>query len=288
MCGWFMDNEQAASVEGRRIRGFDGLRAIAFLLVFASHKIDFAHANSFGDAGVWLFFVLSGFLITRILARSRADIEKGLSSVQHSLGAFYLRRTARIFPPYYLLLAAISMYALFKPIEYFEGPEKSAYLLYYTNILVADRNAWIGDFGHFWSLAVEEQFYLLFAPLVLLLPRKNTIGVCLAILLAGVAAKIALEVRDAPPVAIDVDSLVNFALLGLGGAIGLSVSRTAPKWPCSGVAQLVVLCAYLALPAAFGTWPEIWPLFGKLSAILGRVFTLSNIQWPEDLVCSCS
>ena len=53
-------DQESAFIRTGRIRGFDGLRAIAFLLVFGSHKIDFAHADSSGDIGVWLFFVLSG------------------------------------------------------------------------------------------------------------------------------------------------------------------------------------------------------------------------------------
>jgi peptidoglycan/LPS O-acetylase OafA/YrhL len=267
-------------MEGGRIRGFDGLRAIAFLLVFASHKIDFAHADSYGDVGVWLFFVLSGFLITRILARSRAEIESGLSTVPNRLGRFYLRRTARIFPPYYLILALFAVGSLFVPIDNFGRSEKLAYLLYGTNILIAVRGYWVGDFGHFWSLAVEEQFYLLFAPLVLLVPRRHTMSVCLAVMSAGIATKIVLEARHASAVSIDVSSLINFVLLGIGGVMGLSASRPAPKWLSSGSAQVAVLCLYLAMPAAFGTSSQIWPLLGKLSAVLVGVllFQIFNGQ----------
>jgi peptidoglycan/LPS O-acetylase OafA/YrhL len=254
--------------EEQRIRGFDGLRAIAFLLVFVSHKINFDGADSFGDVGVWLFFVLSGFLITRILARSRTEIESGLATVPNNLGRFYLRRTARIFPPYYLVLAFFAAVALFIPIEHFTRSEKAAYLLYGTNILIAVRGVWVGDFGHFWSLAVEEQFYLIVAPLVLLVPRQRTLSVCVALIILGVTTKIVLEAMHASAVSIDVNSLINFALIGLGGAIGLNASRWTPRWLSSGAAQLVVLCLYLALPAAFGARAEIWPLLGKLSAIL--------------------
>src|ERR1700677_2859176 len=108
----------AAGERVGRIRGFDGLRAIAFLLVFVSHKVYFAHATCVGDIGVWLFFVLSGFLITTILARSRCEIEEGCSSIYGSLWRFYLRRVARIFPTYYLLLALVAVISIAIPIDY--------------------------------------------------------------------------------------------------------------------------------------------------------------------------
>jgi peptidoglycan/LPS O-acetylase OafA/YrhL len=259
---------QSFATWGDRIRGFDGLRAIAFLLVFVSHKINFGNADSFGDVGVWLFFVLSGFLITRILARSRTEVESGSSTFANSLNRFYLRRTARIFPPYYLLLVFFAGAALFTPIDYFGWSEKLAYVFYCTNILVAHRSQWIGDFGHFWSLAIEEQFYLAFAPLVLLTPRRHTMSVCLAIISLGCATKIALEARHASAVSIDVNSVVNFALLGYGGVIGLSASRPAPKWLIGGTAQCAVLCLYLSLPTALGSRPHVWPMLGKLSAVV--------------------
>jgi peptidoglycan/LPS O-acetylase OafA/YrhL len=271
-------DQEPAFIRAGRIRGFDGLRAVAFLLVFGSHKIYFAHADSFGDVGVWLFFVLSGFLITRILAGSRSEIENGLATVPNSLGRFYLRRTARIFPPYYLLLAFLGAASLFVPIDYFGTSEKLAYLLYGTNILIAARSQWIGDFGHFWSLAVEEQFYLVFAPLVLLAPRRHTVGVCLGVMSVGIVTKIVLEIANASPVSIDVNSLINFALIGMGGAVGLNASRPAPKWFIGGSAQVTVLGLYVAFPVAFGTWPHLWPLLGRLSAVLVGVLLFQIFQ----------
>jgi peptidoglycan/LPS O-acetylase OafA/YrhL len=271
-------NQEPTSSQAGRIRGFDGLRAIAFLLVFGSHKIYFAHADSFGDVGLWLFFMLSGFLITRILARSRSEIENGLATVSDRLGRFYLRRTARIFPPYYLLLVFLALASLFVPVDYFDTSEKLAYLLYGTNVLIAARSQWIGDFGHFWSLAVEEQYYVAFAPLALLAPRRHTVSVCLAMVSVGIATKIVLEFANASPVSIDVNSLINFALIGLGGAIGLNAGRPAPKRLIGGSAQVAVLGLYVALPAAFGTWPHLWPLCGRLSAVLVGALLLQIFQ----------
>jgi peptidoglycan/LPS O-acetylase OafA/YrhL len=275
-----MAKDQAGAKEVRRIRGFDGLRAIAFLLVFMSHKTHIPNAEQFGDIGVWMFFVLSGFLITRILARSREEIESGLSTLSDSLFHFYTRRSARIFPPYYFLIAGITLLSFFLSIDHFGIREKLAYFFYGTNVFVAAHQHWVGDFGHFWSLAVEEQFYLLFAPLVLLSPRRNTIGVCLSIIIIGIAAKILLETGGSSAIAIDVNSLINFSLLGFGGLIGLSVNRTAPKWLYSGGAQVSVLCIYLTLPLAFGTWSQFWLLFGKLSAVLAGIllFQIFNSQ----------
>lgn len=250
-----------------RIRGFDGLRAIAFLLVFCSHKIHFAAADAVGNAGVWLFFVLSGFLITRILATARTNVENGLVTVTDSLYQFYSRRTARIFPAYYLILIFFVAASVFVAIDHFGRAEKVAYFLYATNLFVAARG-WVGDFGHFWSLAIEEQFYLLFAPMVLLVPRRATMIVCLAMVATGLMTKIVLEVGGASAVSIDVNSLINFALLGFGGVVGLLGIRTAPKWLTSGQTQFGILCLYSTLPVAFGTGLYFWPLFGKLSALL--------------------
>jgi len=275
---WFAPDQDPAFIRLSRIRGFDGLRAIAFLLVFCSHKIDFSHADSFGDVGVWMFFVLSGFLITRILASSRSEIENGLATVTKSLCRFYLRRTARIFPPYYLLLVLLAAASLFVPIDYFGTSEKLAYFLYGTNFLIAARSQWVGDFGHLWSLAVEEQFYLAFAPLVLLAPRRHTVSVCLAVVSVGIATKIVLEIANVSPVSIDVNSLINFALIGMGGAIGLNASRPTPKWFISGSAQVVALGLYVALPVVFGTWPHLWPLLGRVSAVLIGVLLFQIFQ----------
>jgi peptidoglycan/LPS O-acetylase OafA/YrhL len=276
-------NQKAAFVQDRRIRGFDGLRAIAFLLVFASHKLYFGHADSFGDVGVWLFFVLSGFLITRILARSRSEIEDGRATVRSALGGFYLRRTARIFPPYYLLLAFFALASYFVSIDHFGMSQKLAYFLYGTNLLIAARGQWIGgDFGHFWSLAVEEQFYLAFAPLVLLVPSRRTLSGCFAMILMGLATKIMLEIRDDSAISIDVNSLVNFALIAFGGVIGLKANWPASKWLAGGAAQVAVLGLYVALPAAFGTWPHLWPLLGKLSALLVGLLLFQIFQGQQS------
>jgi peptidoglycan/LPS O-acetylase OafA/YrhL len=258
---------------GDRILGFDGLRAIAFLMVFVSHKWEWNWwASPLGDIGVWLFFVLSGFLITRILAASRSEIESGATTFFAALGRFYARRTVRIFPIYYLILALIGAASLFVAIDCFGPAEITAYWLYATNILIGERSAWVGDFGHLWSLAVEEQFYLLFAPLLLLAPRKLSGFVCLAFVAFGVAVKVDMEQAGATRVAIDVNSFINFALLGVGGLIGLAVEgRRWSRSALPGLAQAAVLAVYAALPFLFARDAQAWLIYAKISGLLAAL-----------------
>lgn len=129
-----------------------------------------------GLLGVNLFFVLSGYLITRILLHSieRPDYFR----------SFYSRRTLRIFPLYFLSLVlflhlapAVSM----SPTIFSEARENAGYLwTYTTNLKMSWDAAWsFGYLDHFWSLAVEEQFYLLW-PFFVLLTGRHLLKVALA------------------------------------------------------------------------------------------------------------
>ena len=250
-----------------RIAGFDGLRALAFLAVFANHKLTVPQRDALGSVGVWTFFVLSGFLITRILAQSRAQVEARGAPVGPALRRFYLRRTARIFPVYYALLSGALILSAFIYVDDFWAREKFAYIFYVTNFLVGARDGWIGDFGHLWSLAVEEQYYLLFAPLVLMLPRGRTAAVCLAMVGAAVVVDLALHAMRAPPLTIYVNSLVNFGMLGFGGLVGLSAGRRSPGWTTCGAAQAAVLAVLAAAPLAFGAEVAPWRTYGPLISL---------------------
>jgi peptidoglycan/LPS O-acetylase OafA/YrhL len=151
----------------------DGLRFFAIFGVLVTHEW---HADSLpwifrgldpGHVGVRLFFVLSGFLITGILldCRRRAEEEGHRRSVL--IRRFYARRFLRIYPLYYAVLAAI----IFVGIE----PTRLLWpwlLSYTTNIYISVHHQWIGAPGIFWTLAVEEQFYLLWPLLVLFVPRR--------------------------------------------------------------------------------------------------------------------
>jgi len=171
------------------IPGLDGLRAIAFLLVFALHT-DYLQI---GWIGVQFFFVLSGFLITGILL----DMKKSLPTLEYFKN-FYGRRFLRIFPLYYfylLLMTGITLglialsyrsnymkifldqiwYAVFYVYDFFFGTIS----FQYSHFL-----------DHFWSLSVEEQFYIFWPLLILLVPEKWTKSLFLSCIAFGLIFRI--------------------------------------------------------------------------------------------------
>jgi peptidoglycan/LPS O-acetylase OafA/YrhL len=166
----------------------DALRFFAVLGVMVAHNW---HPRRlpwlFGDLdwaglGVRLFFVLSGFLITGILLDCRKMAETGSQSPLFFVRQFYARRFLRIFPIYYLVIL-IAFLVNLPPTR-----EILVWLVTYTsNIYITMFNTWIGRLGHFWTLAVEEQFYLIWPWLVLFAPKKSLVpAMLIAVLIAPV------------------------------------------------------------------------------------------------------
>ncbi|MDP9011816.1 MAG: acyltransferase [Pseudomonadota bacterium] len=141
----------------RHIPSLDGLRAISFLLVFVAHcGLDRYVPGGFG---VTIFFFLSGFLITTLM---RAEFQEHAAvNFRH----FWLRRAFRILPPFYIVLfAAIAAALIFDAPGTLSGPAVTAQLAHVTNYWLIYRG-YAGQpagTGVYWSLAVEEHFYLLF------------------------------------------------------------------------------------------------------------------------------
>lgn len=154
----------ASSVSGNRLPALDGLRAVAVLGVIASHSGLFG----LGWIGVDLFFGLSGYLITGILLDAK-DVGTGARAF---FVPFYIRRALRILP---LAWAVILLMAAVRG----EWSGVGWYIGYLVNWLPATPPP--RDLGHFWSLAVEEQFYTLWPALVFFMSRRTlwraTIGV---------------------------------------------------------------------------------------------------------------
>lgn len=164
----------------RHMPQLDAVRAVAVGLVLFYHFWRPARQYvAFGPIGVRIFFVLSGFLISGILLRSRALRDSGRTPAAVALRRFYIRRVLRIFPLYYLALA-IAWYG-----NVWGAREGMAWhVAYLSNVHFFFVNAvspgrWGGHVAHFWSLSVEEQFYLVWPWIILFAPRRWLPGIAL-------------------------------------------------------------------------------------------------------------
>jgi peptidoglycan/LPS O-acetylase OafA/YrhL len=168
------------SPEGH-VAQLDGLRGLAVLAVLLHHTIPAANRLNLGGLGVQTFFVLSGFLITGILLRARAQAQAAGQGRRHVIRSFYARRFLRIFPLYYAVLFAAALLTLPLVRETFFW-----HLGYLSNYYSAFHPVWPEKpINHLWSLSVEEQFYLVWPVLVLLTPLRRLPWVLSVMILAA-------------------------------------------------------------------------------------------------------
>ena len=167
------------------IAGLDGIRALAIGLVLFSHSVIFGEFTRLhlvglggGYAGVAVFFVLSGYLITTLLLRE----EERTGSI--SLGLFYMRRALRLFPALWLYLLVVGAIWLAGGLPNHPWHSFVSSFFYIRNLVGRGHET-----DHLWSLSIEEQFYLIWPLVLLCLPRRNFARLILALAgLAGVTA----------------------------------------------------------------------------------------------------
>jgi peptidoglycan/LPS O-acetylase OafA/YrhL len=166
----------AALCDSPRIPVLDGYRAVAVLLVIVYH---FGHSWVPGGLGVLMFFVLSGFLITWLLLREED------SRGRVSLRGFYLRRGLRIFPAFYAYFLVGLVYLLVRqvPVPWGHAASSLLYVSNYYEGVVRPPESFV---SHTWSLAIEEQFYLLWPGLVVLLRgQRRRLTVIVVLIIVG-------------------------------------------------------------------------------------------------------
>jgi peptidoglycan/LPS O-acetylase OafA/YrhL len=242
------------------------VRALAVLVVLAHHTGPARAVRGLGDAGVTCFFTLSAYLITGILLRTDAP-------VWTTLRAFYSRRALRIFPAYYLLLAVLLGANI---------PELRAtwgwHAAYLSNWFFVAIGRWPPAVGHFWTLAIEEQFYICWPWVVLLVPRQHLGRVCLALVAVGLVTRAWLV---APLGALcGVPTIAALDPLALGA--WLAWSRARVRWPVALVGYGLALSAgpvggtvYGRVAGPFGiallsAWAIDAAARGRLPALFGR------------------
>jgi peptidoglycan/LPS O-acetylase OafA/YrhL len=173
------------TTQGGYVKSLDGLRCLAVTLVLLDHWTNYNMGFPVSYFGVSLFFVLSGFLITGILLKAKKQDISHKISHGRSLKLFYIRRTIRIFPIYYLVIFVLLLVNE-------ENIRKHLIWLisYQTNNYIAFTDSWMGSYDHFWSLAVEEQFYLFFPFVIFFINNKNIPKVLIGLIIFSVLLRL--------------------------------------------------------------------------------------------------
>lgn len=233
----------------------DSVRAVAALMVMFLHFFQQQHGPSstivtylakfaiLGQSGVTLFFVLSGFLITRILLASKDG--------SNYFSSFYIRRSLRIFPLYYFFLALI-----FFIIPAFSGTgyvpfNKQVYnWVYLQNFAVTFKWPYEGP-AHFWSLAVEEHFYLFWPLLVYVLDKRKLWWACISIAIIAIISRIVLLQNGYDAFWF---TLTNMDSLAMGSILALMEPIITGKETAAKSKRLFTLCFFLVLIPTGALW----------------------------------
>jgi peptidoglycan/LPS O-acetylase OafA/YrhL len=249
----------------------DGLRGLAILMVLVSHMPNLGLTGGF--YGVDLFFVLSGFLITSLLIEERRDT----GAIR--LPAFYARRALRLLPALAVVLGTIVVFSAWKdPAPEAASMRRSALIaiFYSTN--------WFQAYGALpnpvlsptWSLSIEEQFYLLWPPLLVLMlrlgaSRRATVVLVAAMLLASAGVRALLwsdSTEGTRRVFFGTDTHADGLLCGVLAALAMAWGG-GPESPAAKRAVNWVAVGFLAFLVPFlGQWPfDRWLLQGGYLAM---------------------
>src|SRR5438270_13076185 len=219
---------------------FDGLRALAVLTVMVDHfsadvpNFPLPDWIRLGATGVRLFLVLSGYFITASLRRARDRTDAGTLSAAKTMAAFYWRRLLRIGPAYFVFTAIALLLNLGAIRHYWPWVFTGT-----VNWLIAWNDQWPLAISHLWSICVQEQFYLFWPLLILLLPRKWMLSAIIAAAFAGVAFRVGCVIFSVPIIARwvlpfgSLDSLAAGADLGwVGGRLRAARGGWVVSWLC--------------------------------------------------------
>ena len=275
----------------RYLPTLDGLRGIAILLVMLQHFTQYGGMRPttwvdqlvyrtalVGWVGVDLFFVLSGFLITGILY----DAKPGPHFFRH----FYIRRALRIFPLYYatLVVVFVVLPVVAPGVVPPELRHTQAWYWSYTVNLLFARDGWptVVELGHVWSLAVEEQFYLIWPAVVWWGRWRWLVKLCVACIVGSIAVRMGLVLRDQATAAYvllpaRLDALASGALLALlaRGPEGIGALR---RWagPVVGGTSAVLLALFVWQRGLHGEDPLVQLVgYSVLAALFSGVVVLA-------------
>ncbi len=258
------------------IPGLDGVRAVAVLMVLAAHTG--LEGLVPGGLGVTVFFVLSGFLITTLLLTEHQ--RKGSIDIV----SFYRRRVVRLMPPLLIVIAVSGLLARLGWITGgFSGEGLLAVLFYVGNyfFIANDFHEIPAGIGVIWSLAVEEQFYLLYPPLLIVLlrgRRRTAIAVLAALCMAVLLWRGVLFAHGISDVYISMatDTRIDAILAGCLLALWRNPWLDAPR-PTTPKLDLAIIFACLGVLLATLLWRE--PLFRNTLRYSLQSFAIAPLLW---------
>lgn len=247
----------------------DGLRGVAVLLVLLWHaQLPLGHGG--GWLGVTAFFVLSGFLITRLL------LEEHRATGRIGITAFYGRRVRRLAPALLAVILVVSVARLSVGASAETVAAQAAVVLAYLSNWAIIGSADLGGYGHAWTLAIEEQFYLVWPAVVALLARwpRHVFG---AALVVGIITSIAIRFSsDGLRASMGADARMDALLIGAGAALLVGHVRP-PRFALVAAAALIVVLMQVE-PHPFGT-----PISVTIAAPLIALIILGTLEHPYRL-----
>jgi peptidoglycan/LPS O-acetylase OafA/YrhL len=284
--------EAETALVSRHVPALDGIRGLAILMVTA-YRFNLGpeyntlpgsllfRVLSRGHLGVDLFFVLSGFLITGILfdAKDRSLYFR----------TFYARRALRIFPLYYGFLF-VTLVVLPKLVGatgplFAEAQSQQAWLWSYgVNVLMGIRDEWCPEsFVHFWSLSVEEHFYLLWPLIIFLCSRRQAIFVSLLAVVLSLFGRMAWLWSGGSPIAAETFTFFRMDGLGVGALLALWARgpRGLKPLTSSAIVGLGLCAAIMLAVAALGNQRSLGVSWTAAAGFFGALLVLAVAANPS-------
>ena len=265
----------------RYIRQLDSIRAIAVLLVIIYHWIsnnNFINWFPNGLLGVDIFFVLSGFLITRILLRSRLKMESIQSDKFKAILNFYGRRILRIFPIYYITIFCLLIFHQFLDSNINNG--FIYYLSYTTNFYFFKLKDWDRITSHMWSLSVEEQFYIIWPFVIFFFRWKYIQKTIFFFIICGVLCQFIFRATQFG----DVLTVSCFDAFGMGALLAWQVTfNPIPIKKFYKLVSVAGICAILLL-GFIATDRNYYFMLGRFSIRILGLWFITYVIYNEDKI----
>ncbi len=181
----------------KHIPHIDGIRFMAAILVVLSHyftELGYSSHFPIGAFGVQIFFAISGFLITGILLKQKNEVSLEYKK-RVVVRNFFIKRALRLFPAYYVLII-VYIFLNHYGLSIAEGNWEPYFIAYMPNIFFYFNGWQCTVANHLWSLGIEEQFYLLWPFIILLLPRRQEFKIVLLLIILGYLTKCFIFYRN--------------------------------------------------------------------------------------------